>query len=217
MKDLAGNEFVESITTDSTADVPTPKYPDLGFFLSRCQDKQKSCEHGKHIFGERCIHCVIATGEELITELSALRAELEQEKGNSKEWQRNYQESERQATEMMNMRDAQRRAKEATEVKLSISQDEFNTLESVYKIACEMLAAAEAANAKLSDLYSAWMKRAVEAEAREAALREDAERYREIRENGIPCTCGDDCGAPCGDELDSDVDAAREGKEPDNG
>jgi hypothetical protein len=50
-----------------------------------------------------------------------------------------------------------------------------------------------------------------------AALRDDAERYREIRENGIPCTCADDCGAPCGDELDSDVDAARSAKEPDRG
>ncbi len=39
-------------------------------------------------------------------------------------------------------------------------------------------------------------------------LANDAARYQRIREHGIPCSCGDDCGAPSGGELDEAVDHA---------
>lgn len=41
-----------------------------------------------------------------------------------------------------------------------------------------------------------------------AALAKDAARYRNIREHGIPCSQGDDCGSCTGDELDEQTDDA---------
>ena len=40
------------------------------------------------------------------------------------------------------------------------------------------------------------------------ALREDAERYRSIRDSGIPCLQGDECGSCTGEELDAQIDDA---------
>jgi hypothetical protein len=43
--------------------------------------------------------------------------------------------------------------------------------------------------------------------AKEEAER-DSERYRNIRDAGIPCLQGDDCGSCTGEELDTQIDDA---------
>ena len=51
-------------------------------------------------------------------------------------------------------------------------------------------------------------------EAQLAEARRDADQYRHIREHGIPCACGDECGAPCGPDLDDAVVAAMQDGKP---
>ena len=60
-------------------------------------------------------------------------------------------------------------------------------------------------HAKMRELDAALiaaLKRAEEAER-------NAQRYRHIREHGIPCSERDLCGSCVGDELDAQIDAAR--------
>lgn len=48
----------------------------------------------------------------------------------------------------------------------------------------------------------------IAAERRAQENERDARRYHSIRESGIPCLQGDDCGSCTGDELDKQIDDA---------